>query len=204
MKRFVRDAHSAFHSFRFFTISTPIQRMYYVITRSGFSPIRRQFDACIKFSLIQRSSHFVRSATNICIVSCCFRNNSSISPFCRNNSITVVLSSIGGVSFSIHTFGGGGGVGGVGGVTVGGGPGVSFSTHPLRCVIYRASCLYTLSQYSHLYSSAFDNSTQIINAITNATSSASAASSAITHSYTKVTQVILISVHRFRGSVVRT
>lgn len=90
-------------------------------------------------------------ATNICIVSCCFRNNSSISPFWRNNSITVVLSSIGGigggstgVSFSIRPTGR-----------------VSFSTHPPICVIYRASCLYTLSQYSHLYSGSFDNSTQI-------------------------------------------
>ena len=92
-------------------------------------------------------------ATNICIVSCCFRNNSSISPFWRNNSITVVLSSIGGggsstgVSFSIRPTGSTGRV--------------SFSTHPPICVIYRASCLYTLSQYSHLYSGSFDNSTQI-------------------------------------------
>ena len=90
------------------------------------------------------SVHHHRSicrATNICIVSCCLRNNSSISPFWRNNSMTVVLSSIGG----------GGGIGN----------GVSFSIHPPICVIYRASCLYTLSQYSHLYSGSFDNSTQI-------------------------------------------
>ena len=112
------------------------------------------------FVIIHR---FICCETKNCMVSCCFRNNSIISAFWRNNSTTTVGSRTGIADVATSAT-------------------VSFSTHRIECavflcVIYRDSCLYTLSQYSHLYSGSFDNSTQIKNAITNATDRASSSSS---------------------------